>query len=73
MEIDQTLLDAVGPPYLTASYIGYLITSNAGVGYRDNPKHVQSLLFYRVYRYLRPHVPLELPRNQGWLGLGEAK
>ncbi|KAI4843230.1 OPT superfamily oligopeptide transporter, partial [Aureobasidium sp. EXF-8845] len=30
MEIDQTLLDAVGPPHLTATYIGYLITSNAG-------------------------------------------
>lgn len=30
MEIDQTLLDAVGPPYLTATYIAYLITSNAG-------------------------------------------
>ncbi|CAD0012917.1 unnamed protein product [Aureobasidium pullulans] len=28
MEIDQTLLDTVGPPYLTATYIGYLITSN---------------------------------------------
>jgi len=30
MEIDQTLLDTVGPPYLTATYIGYLITSNMG-------------------------------------------
>ncbi|KAI4765438.1 OPT superfamily oligopeptide transporter [Aureobasidium sp. EXF-3400] len=29
MEIDQTLLDTVGPPHLTATYIGYLITSNA--------------------------------------------
>ncbi|KAG9691583.1 OPT superfamily oligopeptide transporter, partial [Aureobasidium melanogenum] len=30
MEIDQALLDNVGPPYLTATYIAYLITSNAG-------------------------------------------
>jgi hypothetical protein len=29
-EIDQTLLDAKGTPFLTASYLGYLITSNMG-------------------------------------------
>ena len=40
MEIDQTLLDTVGPPHLTATYIGCECSVNLGGACKLNLKQI---------------------------------